>query len=134
MTEQCARCDGPLVRFVVPTAVREHTDGTRVAAICANCLDVTDAAGDASDEPAFDRIDDHFPTGEGGAAFALLLGTLSSVAVRKDDALTFHEYAERRGVDVHLALDRLIAAADAGALDPAIDLGRRARQFESFVD
>ncbi|MFB6177142.1 MAG: DUF6276 family protein [Halobaculum sp.] len=131
----CTSCDGPLVRFAVPAAVREHApEETSVAAICADCLDVTSATGDPPETPGFVRIDDAFPTGEGGAAFALLVGTLPSVTMRKDAAVALRAHAERSGVDVHLAFDRLIAASERGALDPAFDLARRVRQFESLVD
>ena len=134
----CSQCDGTLVRFAVPDAVREHApEEASVAAICVDCLDVTsaDGAGERSElQPAFDRIDETFPAGEGGAALALLIGTLPSVTMRKESARALRAHAERRGVDTHLAFDRLIAASDAGTLDPAFDLSRRVRGFESLVD
>lgn len=131
----CRNCDGPLVRFAVPATIRAHApDEASHAAICATCLDVTGLEDATTTEPAFDRIDDSFPTGEGGAAFALLVGTLPSVTLEKQSALALRSFAERQGVDVHLTFDRLIAASDRGGLDPAFDFARRVRQFESLAD
>lgn len=140
MHDSCRECGGEEITFEVPDTLREHApEGGSRASICANCLrvrsvdDAESADAGTATQPAFERIDTAFPTGDGGVAFALLIGTLPSVTLDKESAVALREYAERRGVDVHLTLDRLAGAADAGALDPSFAFTRRLRQFESLV-
>ena len=131
----CPDCEGDLVTFPVPDGLREHApEGAPAASLCSTCLAVAAASDPAAGDAAFPRVLDSFPEGEGGAALALLLGTLPSVALRRESAVTLRDRAEREGVDVALALDRLAAAAETGTVDPAFDLGRRVAQFESLAD
>ncbi|WP_313691492.1 DUF6276 family protein [Halorarum halobium] len=136
----CPDCEVPPVAFAVPETLREHApEGASTAAICPRCLrvspvDAEEAAADAgviSDEtPDFGRIDDSFPGGEGGVAFALLLGKLPSLALEKDAIATLREHAEAAGVDVALTLDRLIGADP----NPQFDLERRTSQLDSLLE
>lgn len=132
----CPHCDTEPVAFAVPSDLHEHApDAAPVASVCPNCLAV-EAAPDAEPaaEPAFDRITESFPDGEGGAAFALLIGTLPSIALNKPAADALRERAEREGVDTALAFDRLVEAARDAEVVPAFDLDRRVRQLGSLLD
>jgi hypothetical protein len=132
----CPDCGVDLVAFAVPESLREHApDGAATAGICPRCLRVLavegeDADGAADDgEPRFDRVTGTFPRGEVGVAFALLLGKLPSLTLEKASVQALREDAERRGVDVALALDRLLSAD----IDPHFALDRRVSQLDQLL-
>lgn len=131
----CSHCDIDVVVFAVPDELETHApDGHATATVCPHCLAVTAAADETpADDPAFDRIDESFPAGEGGAALALLVNTLPSIALRKEAARACREYAEANGVDVELTLDRLVDAVHDGEIVPEFDLERRAYQLDSLL-
>ncbi|WP_348612233.1 DUF6276 family protein [Halobaculum rarum] len=143
----CPRCDTVVVTFPVLEALRAHApEQAAAASICPHCLAVdavdgggvadTDedaaTAGDAA--PEFDRVHESFPSGDGGVAFALLIGTLPSIALNKASARALREHAEREGVDTALAFDRLIEAVREAELVPGFDLERRVHQLDSLLD
>jgi hypothetical protein len=70
-----------------------------------------------------------FPTGEGGAALALALGWLGSLALAREAVRACLDHAERAGADVDLTLERLAAA---GRIEAHFDVERRRRQLRSF--
>jgi hypothetical protein len=124
----CPACDAPTVAFRVPDALVAHAPGD-AAAVCSVCLRVhpADSAPATAD---FSPLLSSFPDGEGGAALALALGLLDSLALNRAAVVDCCEFAERAGVDVHLALDRLAAA---GSVDPQFDLSRRHGQLRDFL-
>ncbi|WP_435127493.1 DUF6276 family protein [Halobaculum sp. D14] len=146
MSTTCDSCGADAVTFRVPAALREHApEDAAVAAVCTECLDVAaapsadadaepdvdpDAEADAEPSP-FRRVDEAFPSGRGGVAFALLLGALPSLALRKQSVRALRDEAERAGVDVSLTLRRL---AESSSVTPAFDVDRRRRQFESLLE
>ncbi|MFC6787556.1 DUF6276 family protein [Halobaculum halobium] len=131
----CPHCDSAVVAFAIPADLREYAAGDAAASICPNCLTVESAAAAAAeDDPAFSRVHESFPSGDGGAAFALLVATLPSIALRKADARAIRERAEREGVDTALAFDRLVDAVHDAEVAPAFDLERRVRQLDSLLD
>lgn len=124
-------CSVDPVAFAVPDSLRECApDGADAATICPTCLDVEPAPESSPTDPAFDRISDAFPDGEGGVALALALGLLDSLALNRSEIETALEAAERAGADPLLAIDRLIAAPN---VDPRIDLERRRDKVESLL-
>ncbi|QLG29342.1 hypothetical protein HUG10_18180 [Halorarum halophilum] len=131
----CPHCEVDLVVFAVPESLREHApDGAAAAAICPRCLRVTaaDANGvnaGADTDAAFGRVDDAFPRGEGGVAFALLLGKLPKLTLEKPSIAELRERAESAGVDVALTLDRLVGAD----VEPHFELDRRVSQLDSLL-
>ncbi|EMA65281.1 hypothetical protein C461_14333 [Halorubrum aidingense JCM 13560] len=119
----CPHCTADTVAFAVPPALREHAPAPETA-ICTRCLrtfPAADAAAapDDSTAPDFSAVDPTFPTGEAGIALALICGDLESFALNRASIEALVEYAERTGVDVLAALDRLDAA------DAAFDPDRR---------
>jgi len=141
----CPHCDTAVVAFHVPDALRAHApEEATEATICPHCLAVeaVDGVADAdggeaiADDaaPEFERVHESFPGGDGGVAFALLIGTLPSIALNKASARALREHAEREGVDTALAFDRLIEAVREAELVPDFDLERRVRQLESLLD
>lgn len=143
----CPHCDTEVVAFPVPDALRAHAPGRATAAsICPRCLAVEAVGetertdGDGSEAtggdsaPEFDRVHGSFPTGDGGVAFALLIGTLPSIALNKASARALRERAEREGVDTALAFDRLVEAAHEAEIVPEFDLERRVRQLDSLLE
>ncbi|WP_251341750.1 DUF6276 family protein [Haloplanus halophilus] len=125
----CPACGGDVVRFPVPPALRRYAPDAGAAAVCVVCLR-THAASEAPSEPTFESIHPAFPTGEAGAAFALTLGLLDSLALRRDAVDDCCAHAERAGADVLLTLDRL---ADAEGIEPHVDLDRRRRQLAELL-
>lgn len=137
----CPHCDTAVVAFVVPDDLRAHApEPAPAASICPNCLAVealeVDEAGAAvgDDDPDFARVHESFPAGDGGVVFSLLIGTLPSIALNKESARALRERAEREGVDVALAFDRLVEAVRSAKVVPEFDLQRRVRQLDSLLD
>lgn len=143
----CPRCDTVVVTFLVPDTLRAHApEQAAAASICPRCLAVDAAEGsEAADTdgseatggdaaPEFERVHESFPGGDGGAAFALLIGTLPSIALNKASARALREHAEREGVDTALAFDRLIEAVREAELVPDFDLERRVHQLDSLLE
>lgn len=126
----CPVCGGDHVAFAVPAPLRQHApESTGHAAICSSCLRVH-AAGRGPSTPDFERIHPAFPTGEAGAAVALALGLLDSLALRRDAIDDCCSFAERAGADVLLTLDRL---ATADGLTPHFDVERRRHQVAEML-
>jgi len=127
----CPDCGGPTVAFPVPADLREHApEGAPAARICGQCLRTCPAEAAADSDPAFDAVAERFPGGEAGAALALALGDLGSLALNRARIVALCEAAERRGADVLLTLDRL---AVAGGVDAHFDAARRRRQLSEFL-
>lgn len=126
----CPDCDSPTVQFRVPSDLTAHApeDGD-AAAVCSACLRVH-PAGDAPTGASFDALLSQFPGGEGGAALALALGLLDSLALNRAAVVECCEHAERSGVDLYLVLDRL---ANAGSVDPHYDASRRHAQIRDVL-
>jgi hypothetical protein len=126
----CPACGGDLVSFAVPADLRAYApDSGAHAALCATCLR-THAASDAPADPTFAAVHESFPDGEAGAALALALGLLDSLALRRDAIDDCCSHAERAGADVLLTLDRL---ATAGELAPHFDIERRRHQLAEML-
>jgi hypothetical protein len=133
MSITCSACGGERVAFRVPASLRADAPGDAPGAtLCTNCLRVDD--GDvAADAPT--AVDWRpLPSGEAGVAMALLLGALDSLARNRAAITALVDHVEAAGGDVFLTLDRLVALAEAGEVDPAVDLDRRAAQLRSLLD
>ncbi|QZP37247.1 DUF6276 family protein [Halobaculum magnesiiphilum] len=132
----CPHCDAAVVAFAVPADLREHApESASTATVCPNCLAVEPANADTAEaDPEFSRVHDSFPDGDGGVAFALLIGTLPSIVLNKASARALRERAEHEGVDTALAFDRLIDAVHDAEIVPEFDLQRRVRQLDSLLD
>jgi len=129
----CPACGGPTIAFAVPAALRDHApEGRAYATLCSHCLR-THPADEGPADPTFDAVHESFPSGEAGAALALALGLLDSLALRRDDIDDCCSYAERAGADVLLTLDRLAVAAEADDLDPHADIERRRHQLAEML-
>ena len=132
---RCRVCESPAVAFAVPDDLRaEAPEGAARAAICTRCLrtfplDSGDADAADIDAADFSAVHPAFPNGRGGVAFALLCGLLDSLALNRRAVESLTARAEREGVDVFLAFDRL-SAAD---VEPHFDVDRRRTQLEQFV-
>lgn len=128
----CPECDGERRRLAVPDSLREHAPRQADSVVvCTNCLR-TWPPSEAPDEPAGDpgAISDALPpSDEAAVALVLFTSLLSSVARNQDALEALFASVERGGADPRLALERL---ADDPALDPAVDLRRRLRQFEGL--
>lgn len=125
----CPACGAATVVFDVPAALREHApEGADRAALCTRCLTLVPT--DAALAGTFADVSDAFPEGDGGAAAALAVGRLDSLALHRDDVAALFDAAERAGVDVFLLLDRLRGDPD---LAPAVDLDRRRTQVEQLL-
>jgi hypothetical protein len=136
----CPHCDTVVVAFAVPDDLRAHApEPAQVASICPSCLAVEaleadEAGADCDADPDFARVHESFPAGDGGVVFSLLIGTLPSIALNKESARALRERAEREGVDVALAFDRLVEAVRGAEVVPEFDLQRRVRQLDSLLD
>lgn len=138
---RCAHCDGRLVAFAVPEDLRAYAERDEMT-VCSRCLRTATAETAAAEAPGttardvqspddadFSAIDESFPDGRAGVAFALAVGKLGSLALNRADIESLFETAEREGADVCLTLDRLSTATD---LEPYFDVERRTGQLESF--
>jgi hypothetical protein len=127
----CPACGGDAVSFAVPPALRPHApESSEWAAICTSCLRTHPTDG-APSTPSFEAVHPTFPDGEAGAALALALGMLDSLALRRAAIDDCCSHAERAGADVLLTLDRL--ATDAG-VDPHFDADRRRVQLAESLE
>lgn len=124
----CPACGGRTVAFDVPAALAEYAPDDARAAVCTACLR-TRPDGDGDDD--FSAVHPSFPTGEAGAALALALGLLDSLALRRTAIDECCSYAERAGADVLLTLDRLAAAE---GTHPHFDIERRRRQLADMLE
>jgi len=127
----CSHCGASLVVFEVPVALRAHAPGESArAGLCSTCLR-TEAVPDAEPVDAdFSRVSPAMPSGEAGAALALALGLLGSLALNRAAVVECCAHAEAAGGDVLLALDRLVA--DEGVA-PHVDLDRRRTQLADLL-
>jgi len=125
----CPDCGGSEVAFEVPPGLREHAPGgADAAAICVGCLQVRPRPDARVGSPAsFDPLP--IPDGEAGAAVALGVGLLDSLALEREAVVDCFEFAEAAGGDVLLSLDRLSGAP----IEPHFPLDRRRRQLEAFL-
>ena len=124
---ECERCGGPMTRYQVPFDLRSHVE-TDHAATCTRCL--AGHPAEAGGEPDFSAISDEFPDGTAGAAMALALGKLDSLALNRDDIEALFAAVEAAGVDPLLVLDRL---ATQGNVRLHFDADRRRRQLEQLL-
>jgi len=124
---ECERCGGPMTRYQVPFDLRSHVE-TDHAATCTRCL--AGHPAEAGGEPDFSTISDEFPDGTAGAAMALALGKLDSLALNRDDIEALFAAVEAAGVDPLLVLDRL---ATQGNVRLHFDVDRRRRQLEQLL-
>jgi len=130
---RCPDCEASVVAFTVPDPLREHAPADDTV-LCTRCLRTAPATEDDPDpatpeDADFSAVDDSFPSGRAGVAFALALGKLDSLALERDAIEALCEASEREGADVRLALDRLSRTED---LDPHFDVARRTEQLASF--
>lgn len=133
----CPACSGERVAFVVPSSLRPYApDESAGATLCTDCLRVeaTETPGRVGGDHAATVDWEPLPTGEAGVAMALLLGHLDSLALRRADVTDLVDRVEAAGGDPFATLDRLGAMATNGAIDPVVDLDRRAAQLRSLLD
>jgi hypothetical protein len=116
-----------MTRYQVPFDLRSHVE-TDHAATCTRCL--AGHPAEAGGEPDFSTISDEFPDGTAGAAMALALGKLDSLALNRDDIEALFAAVEAAGVDPLLVLDRL---ATQGNVRLHFDVDRRRRQLEQLL-
>lgn len=128
----CPACGSDTVVFAVPPSLRPHAPGSgETAALCVSCLRTNPTDRTAVTEPPFEAVHPAFPTDEAGAALALALGLLGSLALRRADIDDCCSHAERAGADVLLTLDRL---ATAEGVDPHFDADRRRVQLAEMLE
>ncbi|AFK18045.1 hypothetical protein E6P09_04620 [Haloferax mediterranei ATCC 33500] len=125
----CPDCGGEEAVFSVPEPLEEYTpEAALTLALCSNCLRVR-----PSENPPTEGISGPLagaiPDGEGGAAVVVLVSLLDSLALNRSAIVDCLEYAERKGVDVQLTLNRL----QQEATDPHFDVARRQEQLDSFL-
>lgn len=125
----CPECGGDEVVFAVPEPLEEYApEGSVTIGLCGDCLRVHPSDGRLTDDET--RPLAHIvPNGGGGAAVAMLVGLLDSLALNREAIVECTEYAEREGVDVHLTLDRL----EQSVPDAHFDVARRHSQLEAFL-
>lgn len=123
----CKECGGRAVAYEVPEELREFVDDDYVAT-CTRCLAMQPAP--AGDAPDFSGISDEFPPGTAGAAMALSLGMLDSLALNRRNIEGLVTVAETEGVDPLLLIDRLRSQ---GNVQLHFDVGRRRRQLEQLL-
>jgi hypothetical protein len=122
----CNECGGPVVAYEVPESLREYAD--EYVATCTRCLALQSA--EFGGDPDFSRVSDEFPEGEAGAAMALALGKLHSLALNRSDIEGLLAAVERAGADPLLVLDRLVAQ---GNVRLHFDADRRRHQLEQLL-
>jgi hypothetical protein len=114
----------------VPPGLAEHApDGSDRVAFCPGCLRVYAAETDA--RPTGETAADPLPEGETGAAIALAVGLLDSLALNRRAVVDLCGHAERAGADPLLWLARLADGAD--PTEQVLDLDRRVTQLEEFL-
>jgi hypothetical protein len=117
--------------LAVPADLREHLpEASERVAVCTRCLALEPTDEPPADDPDFGRISDAFPTGEAGAAMALAVGLLDSLALHRRELAALLERVERGGTDPLLLLDRLDADPE---LDTHFDVDRRRTQVEQLL-
>lgn len=128
----CPVCGGPELAFSIPPAASEYLPDDRPGAtICRRCLSVSPSDDPPADYPDFTVIDEAFPAdGEAAAVVASLFALVDSLALYRAEIEALATLAERRGVDVLLLLDRLVAN---DAIRPHFDADRRRAQLEQLL-
>ncbi|KAB7512525.1 hypothetical protein DM867_12340 [Halosegnis rubeus] len=124
---ECNHCGGPTTMYEVPLNLREYVDSEYVAT-CTRCL--ASQPAEFGDEPDFSRVSDEFPEGTAGAAMALALGMMDSLALNRSDIEGLLEAVESEGVDPLLVLDRL---SSQGNVRLHFDVSRRRHQLEQLL-
>jgi hypothetical protein len=128
----CPNCDGLMLAFTVPEAVRPHLPEEPAAAeICRDCLTLTPGAESPATDPDFSKILGEFPTGEAGAIAAAFLSRLGSLALNRSEIESLAGLAEDHGVDVLLLVDRV---ATSGRIQPHFDIDRRRPQLDQILE
>jgi len=127
----CPNCGTERLAFVVPADLRGYLpdDAERVA-ICPRCLDLAPVEEAPEELPDFAAISDVVPDGEAGAAMALAIGLLDSLALYRSEIAALLERVERAGTDPLLVVDRLATDPD---VEPAFDLDGRRTQIEQLL-
>ena len=130
----CPECDADRIRFSVPEDYREYTpEEAAIATFCPRCLTLepVDDGTPADENSEFSRVSDAFPTGSDRAIpLAIALGLSTSLATNRDAIGSLLRETERSGTDPLLVIDRLVADP---AVEPAMDLERRAHQLEQLL-
>ncbi len=123
----CTHCGGPTTMYEVPLNLRDYVDEEYVAT-CTRCL--ASQPAEFGDEPDFSHVSDEFPEGEAGAAMALALGMMDSLALNRSNIEGLLEAVESAGVDPLLVLDRL---SSQGNIRLHFDVSRRRHQLEQLL-
>ena len=123
----CPNCGGPMVTYTVPDELEAFVDATTVAT-CTRCLTLRPA--DVGGAPDFSNVSDEFPAGTAGAAMALALGMLDSLALNRANIEGLVRAAEAEGVDPLLLIDRLRSQ---GNVQLHFDAARRRHQLEQLL-
>ncbi|ELZ94954.1 hypothetical protein C440_07757 [Haloferax mucosum ATCC BAA-1512] len=125
----CPDCGGEEAVFSVPEPLEEYTpEAALTLALCSDCLRVHPSDSHPT-EDASRPLAGVVPLGDGGAAIAVLVSLLDSLALNRTGIVDCVEFAERSGVDVQLTLGRL----QREATDPHFDVAQRQAQLESFL-
>lgn len=127
----CPECDGERRRIAVPDSLATHAPGDPPAVVaCTTCLRTWPAGEAEAPDGTAREISDALPGSEDAAVALLLAVSLLDSVARNEAALAdLFAAAERAGADPRLALERL---ADDPAIEPAVDVRRRLRQFEGL--